>query len=122
MTIIILLKTLGFYYLTVSFLMLIRKGTLDLIKQSYSISRLFNQGIISLLFSILLLVLYHDFIWDRTVIITIIGCLGLIKSTILILYPDYIINRLNNMTIQLFRIRLFISFLVGILLLYAAFK
>ena len=119
---IILLKTLGLFYIITSCIFFLKKDLIDVIKQTTTIITLFYQGLFSLLFSIFLLVINHDLSWDLTLLISLIGFLGIIKAIVMILYPDYYIKRLSTITFKSFRIRLFFSFILGLILLYAAYK
>jgi len=122
MVTIVLLKTLGFFYLLSSILMIIKNDTLDLLKNSLSKSDLLNRGLIGLLFSILILVTHHDLVWDVSMMLTIIGVLGIVKSVVSILYPDYVIKKINNMTARNYKLRLVFSTFLSFILLYFAYK
>ncbi len=119
---IILLKTLGFFYLFTSVLMILKPNVIDLFKNSVSEYNLLNRGLTGLLFSILILVIHNDFVWDISIIITLIGLLGVIKSIVLILYPDYVIKKVNNMTALNYKLRLVFSTFLSFILLYGAYR
>lgn len=119
---IILLKTLGFFYIITSCIFFLKKDLIDVIKQTTTKNTLLYLGLFSLLFSIFLLVINHNLSWDLTALISLIGFLGIIKAVVMILYPYYYIKRLSNITFKSFRIRLLFSFILGVLLLYTAYK
>jgi hypothetical protein len=102
--------------------MIIKNDTLDLLKNSLSKSDLLNRGLIGLLFSILILVTHHDLVWDVSMMLTIIGVLGIVKSVVSILYPDYVIKKINNMTARNYKLRLVFSTFLSFMLLYFAYK
>ena len=118
----VLIKTFGFFYLLSSILLLLKQDALKVFKASISKENLLNRGLYGLLISILILVTHHDIVWGVSIIVTIIGVLGMLKSVVSILYPDSIIKKLNNMTIKDFRNRIIFTLIMSLVLLYFAYK
>jgi hypothetical protein len=118
---IILIKTIAIWLIIYSVLILFKPDFLSLMKSIYSKSSLFHTGIVYLFFSIFLLLTNYETPTDYSLIITIISISGIIKSCVIIIFPAYVIRRIDKMTLLVLRIRALIGFSLGVLLLYSIY-
>ena len=117
---IILIKTMGIWLIIYSVLILFKPDLLSLMK-SISKSSLFLSGIAYLFFFIFLLLTNYETPHDYSVLITLISILGILKSIVLMLFPDYALRRIEIITLFELRIRALVGLCLGILLLYSIY-
>ena len=121
---IFLAKILGLYYTIMAIAMLVNPQTIRTMMNEIKYPGfLFMGGAIALLVGILLTVSHNIWIANWEVIITIIGWLILLKGTLLLIFPDFMIrmskNFLQNKTA--YYVADGVIFILGIYLSYVGF-
>lgn len=119
-------KALGFYFLILGFGMMINVNRFRFILLNIidDAALLFVTGVYALILGILLVVSHNVWTMDWRVIITLVGWGALLKSTLLVLYPSFIMRvskkwLLNN---PAYYITFFIVFVIGIYLIYMGYS
>jgi hypothetical protein len=112
---IILTKTMGIWLIIYSVLILFKSDLLSLMK-SISESSLFLWGLAYLFFFIFLLLTNYESPNDYNVLMTIISVLGILKSFLLMLFPDYSLRSMERITLLELRIRGLFALCLGLLL------
>ena len=112
------IKAFSIWLVLYSLIIIFKSDYLIHIKSIKSKSSLFWIGVVQLFFSVILFLYSYENSTNYSLVIIAFAILSFLKSISLIFFPEYVLNKINNIKPYKVRIRGVFSAIIGVLLYF----